>query len=117
MKDNKFENLNAYNLVERIEYIPCSIVSKLIIKKATGNISLISIDEGETFAAKISPFDAFIQIIDGVAEIVINENSYLIKTGESIIIPAHASNKFIANKRFKMISTIIKSGYEENFMY
>lgn len=76
----------------------------------------MAIDEGETFDVKISPFDAFIQIIDGKAEIVINENSYLIETGQSIIIPAHASNVFIANKRFKMISTVIKSGYEENNM-
>ncbi|MBW2998711.1 cupin domain-containing protein [Candidatus Woesearchaeota archaeon] len=114
MRNKEFEKSNTYNLVEKIEYLPSSVVCKTIIKKATGNISLFAIDEGETFAVKISPFDAFIQIIDGIAKIVINQNSYLVKTGQSIIIPAHASNTFIANKRFKMISTIIKSGYEEN---
>ncbi|MFC2104340.1 cupin domain-containing protein [Bacteroidota bacterium] len=117
MKNTEFEKSNTYNLVEKIKYIPSSVVCKTIVKKATGNISLMAIDEGETFAVKISPFDAFIQIIDGVAKIVINENSYVIKTGQSIIIPAHASNMFVANKRFKMISTIIKSGYEENNIY
>jgi quercetin dioxygenase-like cupin family protein len=117
VKNFEFEKSNTYNLVEAIEYIPSSVICKTIIKKVTGNISLTAIDEGETFAVKISPFDAFIQIIDGVAEIIINESSYVIKTGQSIIIPAHASNKFIANKRFKMISTIIKSGYEENILY
>jgi len=116
VKNTEFEKSNTYNLVEIIEYIPSSVVCKTIIKKTTGNISLMAIDEGETFDVKISPFDAFIQIIDGKAEIVINENSYLIETGQSIIIPAHASNVFIANKRFKMISTVIKSGYEENNM-
>ena len=117
MKTTEIEKSNTYNLVDIIEYIPSSVVCKTIIKKATGNISLMAIDEGETFTVKISPFDVFIQIIDGVAEIIINENSYLIKMGQSIIIPAHASNTFIANKRFKMMSTIIKSGYEENTLF
>lgn len=112
MKNTEFEKSNTYNLVDIIEYIPSSVVCKTIVKKTTGNISLMAIDEGETYVVKISPFDAFIQIIDGEAKIVINENSYIVDKGQSIIIPAHASNMFIANKKFKMISTIIKSGYE-----
>lgn len=75
MKNTEFEKSNTYNLVEKIEYIPSSVVCKTIVKKANGNISLMAIDEGESFAVKISPFDAFIQIIDGVVKIVINENS------------------------------------------
>ena len=50
------------------------------------------IDEDDSNVAKISPFDTFIQIIDGIAKIVINENLYEIKSGQSIIIPAHALN-------------------------
>lgn len=117
MKTTEIEKSNAYNLGDIIEYIPSSVVCKTIIRKATGNISLMAIDEGETFAVKISPFDAFIQIIDGgEAKIVINENSYVLHKGQAIIIPAHASNMFIALKPFKMISTIIKSGYEETII-
>jgi quercetin dioxygenase-like cupin family protein len=60
-----------------------------------------------------SPFDTFIQVIDGHAEIIIDDNSNLLQTGEAIIIPAHLNNTTKANVRFKMITTIIKSGYEE----
>ncbi len=61
---------------------------------------------------KISPFDTFIQVIEGRAEVVIDDKSNLLETGSSIIIPAHTRNTIKANERFKMISTVIKSGYE-----
>ena len=89
-----------------------SIVSKTILKKSTGNVSLMSFDTGEAITEKISPYDTFVQIIDGKAEIVINGTSHALDTGQGIIIPAHKSQIVIANERFKMISTVIKSGYE-----
>lgn len=64
-------------------------------------------------AVKISPFDTFIQIIEGKAEIIIDDKTTILKTGEAIIIPAHSKNTIIANERFKMLSTVIKSGYED----
>jgi quercetin dioxygenase-like cupin family protein len=100
-------------VVEIIEYVPNSVVIKTIIKKTTGNVTVSSFDSGEALTEKTSPFDTFIQVIDGKAEIVINEQSHILDTGHSIIIPAHARNIIRANVRFKMISTIIKSGYEE----
>lgn len=106
------EKSKALIIVEIIEYIPNSVVSKTIIKKSTGNISLMSFDSGEGLTEKTSPFDTFAQIIDGKAEIVIDGKSHLLATGQGIIIPAHLSNLIKANGRFKMISTIIKSGYE-----
>lgn len=99
-------------LTEIIEYVPSSVVSRIIMRKTTGNISVVAIDKGETLAEKISPFDTFHQIIEGNAEIIIDEESNLLHTGQSIIVPAHTSNSFKANERFKMISTVIKSGYE-----
>lgn len=99
-------------LIEIIEYVPNSVVTKTIIRKTTGNISVVAIDTGEALAEKISPYDIFIQIIEGRAEVIIDEKSNILQTGEAIIIPAHTSNNFKANERFKMISTIIKSGYE-----
>ncbi|MFU8859014.1 MAG: cupin domain-containing protein [Cyclonatronaceae bacterium] len=103
----------AFIIVEIIEYVPDSVVSKTIIKKTTGNISVVSFDAGEKLEEKTSPFDTFIQIIDGKAEIFINGLSTLLNTGSSIIIPAHSRNSIKANNRFKMISTVIKSGYDE----
>src|SRR3972149_7978281 len=89
-------------LAEIVEYIPRSVVSKTIIKKPTGNISLISFDTGEGLAEKTSPFDSFALIIDGKAEIILDGNSNLLDTGETIVIPAHLSNKIKATERFKM---------------
>lgn len=99
-------------MVEIIEYELNSVVIKTIIKKTTGNVSVLSLDEGEGLIERISPFDSFAQIIDGSAEIVIDGRSILLNTGESIIIPAHTPNMLIAKERFKMILTVIKSGYE-----
>jgi quercetin dioxygenase-like cupin family protein len=101
MENSEFEKSKAFIIVETI------------IKKTTGNVSAVSFDSGEILTEKISPFDTFIQIIDGKAEIVIDKISYLLETGESIIIPAHSRNIIKANVRFKMLSTIIKSGYED----
>jgi len=109
----EFKKSTALIVVEIIEYVPDSVVIKTIIKKTTGNISAVSFDSGEKLEEKTSPFDTFIQIIDGRAEIFIDGSSRLLETGQSIIIPAHSRNSFKANDRFKMISTVIKSGYEE----
>src|ERR1041385_2965027 len=79
-------------IVEIIEYVPNSILSKTIIKKSTGNITVTSMDAGEELAEKTSPFDSFIQIIDGAAQVIINEKKYNLRLGEGIIIPAHSSH-------------------------
>ena len=113
MENPEVETAKAFIIVEILEYIPNSVVIKTIIRKTTGNVSAVSFDTGEALTEKTSPFDTFIQVIDGKAEIVIDGNSNLLDTGQSIIIPAHSRNTIKANVRFKMISTIIKSGYEE----
>ena len=108
----ELEKSTAHIIVEIIEYAPNSVVSKTIINKTTGNINVVSFDAGEGLGEKIIPYDTFVQIIDGKAEVVIDGKSHLLDTGQSIIIPAHTSNIVKANERFKMISTIIKSGYD-----
>ncbi len=109
----ELEKSKAHIIVEIIEYIPNSVVIKTILRKSTGNISVMSFDSGEGLTEKISPYDTFAQIIEGRAEIVINGVSNLLETGQGIIIPAHVPNFIRPNGRFKMILTIIKSGYEE----
>jgi len=113
LENSSLEKSKIYIVVEIIEYIPNSVVIKTIIKKTTGNVSAVSFDSGEALTEKISPFDTFIQVIDGKAEIVIDDVSNVLETGQSIIIPAHSRNTIKANVRFKMLSTIIKSGYDE----
>jgi len=102
----------SHIIVEIIEYMANSVVIKTIIKKSTGNISIMSFDSGEGLTEKTSPFDTFAQIIEGKAEIVIDKISNLLLSGQGIIIPAHSPNYIKPNGRFKMILTIIKSGYE-----
>lgn len=114
MEKSEVEKSKVLIIVEIIEYIPNSVVIKTIIKKTTGNVSAVSFDSGESLAERTSPFDNFIQVIDGKAEIVIDGVSNLLDTGQSIIIPAHSRNTIKANIRFKMLSTIIKSGYEDS---
>lgn len=112
MSNQDQEKAKVFIIVEIIEYVPNSVVIKTIIKKTTGNVSAVSFDSGEAMTEKISPFDTFIQVIEGRAEVVIDDVSNLLETGSSIIIPAHTRNTIKANERFKMISTVIKSGYE-----
>jgi quercetin dioxygenase-like cupin family protein len=113
MDITEVEKSKSHIIVEIIQYIPNAVLSKTIIKKTTGNITASSFDAGEELAEKTSPFDNYIQIIDGTAEIIIGSKLHRLKLGEGIIIPAHARHSFNANVQFKMISTIIKSGYED----
>jgi quercetin dioxygenase-like cupin family protein len=108
----ELEKSKSHIIVEIIEYMANAVVTKTILRKSTGNISVMSFDSGEGLTEKTSPFDTFAQIIEGQAEIVIDKVSTLLGSGQGIIIPAHAPNFIKPNGRFKMILTIIKSGYE-----
>jgi len=110
---SEFEKSKVHIIVEIIEYMPNAMVSKTIIKKTTGNVTVTSFDTGEELAEKTTPFDTYIQIIDGAAEVIIDRKKYQLRSGNGIVIPAHALHSFNANEQFKMISTVIKSGYEE----
>lgn len=109
----ELEKSKAHIIVEIIEYLPNAVVSKTIVRKITGNITASSFDAGEELAEKISPFDNYVQIIDGKANVTINSKVFRLAKGEGIIIPAHSPHIFHANEQFKMISTVIKSGYED----
>lgn len=109
----ELEKAKTHVTVEIIEYVPSSVVSKTILKKLTGSIMAMSFESGEGMLEKTSPFDTYAQILEGQAELVIDGIPFLLHTGQSIIIPAHKSNLIHPNGRFKMLQTIIKSGYED----
>lgn len=113
MHPSEIEKSKSHITVEIVEYVANSVVIKTILKKSTGNISVMSFDSGEGLTEKTTPFDTYVQIIEGNAEIVIANQSYMLKTGEAIVIPAHSRNYVKPSGRFKMILTIIKSGYED----
>src|ERR1700754_4989467 len=88
----ELEKSRSHIIVEIIEYLSNSVVNKTILKKSTGNISVMSFDRGEGLTEKTSPFDTFAQIIEGKANIVIEQVSHLLESGQGIIIPAHSPN-------------------------
>jgi quercetin dioxygenase-like cupin family protein len=110
--NTELEKSVSHIIVEIIEYMPNSVVIKTIVKKSTGNISIMSFDSGEGLMEKTSPFDTYAQIIEGQAELVIAKVPHLLLTGQGIIIPAHSPHYIEPNGRFMMILTVIKSGYE-----
>ncbi|MEO6166017.1 MAG: hypothetical protein ABIO46_14390 [Chitinophagales bacterium] len=110
--DKEIEKGKAHIIVELIEYEHDNVVNKSIMKKITGSVNAMSFASGEGLNEKTSPFDTFAQIIDGSANMVIDGLSTLLQTGQGIIIPAHASSYIKPNGRFKILLTVIKSGYE-----
>ncbi len=109
----ELEKAQKHIILEIIEYMDNAVVSKTIINKTTGNITATSIDAGEGLAEKTAPFDTYVQIIDGAAEITIGDKKLKLQLGEGVIIPANTLHKFHATEQFKMIATTIKSTYED----
>src|ERR1700728_4035317 len=88
-KTSELERSKTHIVVEILQYVPNSVVSKTILKKSNGNITLVSFAIGEESEYIISPFDIYIQIIDGAAELTIGKKKHYLKIGNGIIIPAH----------------------------
>lgn len=112
-ENSEIKKAACHIVVQLVEYVDNAVVCRTILKKTTGNVTATSFDAGEELDEKSSAFDTFVQIIDGVAEIVINDKVFKLKLGEGIVIPAHSKHQYNANEQFKMISTVIKNGYEE----
>lgn len=93
---------------EAIEYASDSVVSKMLIKKETGNLTLFAFDKGQSLSEHTAPFDAAVQILDGNAEIIIGGKSYILSAGEFIIMPADIPHAVKATEKFKMLLTMIK---------
>jgi len=109
MSANEFEKAKVFSFNESVEYSEGGIVSKTVLKKQTGNISLFSFDKGEALSEHTAPFDAMIQVVDGRGEIIIDGKSYFLETGHVIIMPANIPHAVKAVERFKMVLTMIKS--------
>lgn len=112
MDTSGFEKSKIFFLLDMDHFVPQGIFIKPILNRPTGNVSAVFIDKGEYMTENLSRFDHFIHIVEGNAEVLIDDSSFHLMSGESLIIPAHSKNMIKANQRFKMISTIIKSGYE-----
>lgn len=106
---NETETSKTFVAVDSIEYAENSVVSKTILKKSTGNITLFAFDKGEGLSEHTTPHDAMLQVLDGKAEITIAGNLYDLQAGQSIILPASVPHAVKAHEKFKMMLTMIKS--------
>jgi len=100
---------NPNSLVDMIEYQKDAVVSKTIISKKTGEVTLFAFDTGQGLREHTAPFDALVQVLDGEAEISISGKSFHMKQGEIMIMPAHEPHALQAVSRFKMLLTMIRS--------
>ncbi|WML66785.1 MAG: hypothetical protein METHP_00244 [Methanoregula sp. SKADARSKE-2] len=103
------ENLSGtiLNPKELIAYQEGSVVSRMIVSKKTGTITLFAFDAGEGLSEHTAPFDAIAAILDGEAEITIEEQEFHLTTGQMIIMPANKPHALKARTRFKMLLTMI----------
>jgi quercetin dioxygenase-like cupin family protein len=86
-----------------------SVVSRVILKKGTGNVTVFAFDRGQGLSEHTTPFDALVQILDGRAEIIVGGTPYDLRAGEMILMPATVPHALKANERFKMTLTMIRS--------
>ena len=106
---NTIQTGKSFIAENSIDYASGSVVSKTIVKKASGNITLFAFDKGEGLSEHSSPHEALVQILDGSAEITIGVAVYNLESGKSIILPANVPHALKANEKFKMMLTMIKS--------
>ena len=109
MGQNEFEKGTEFSFEKSISYADKAIVSKHVLKKQTGNITLFAFDKGEGLSEHTTPFDALVTVVDGKTEITINGKPHLLQTGDSIIMPANIPHALQAIEKFKMVLTMIRS--------
>ena len=99
----------AQNLVNMVEYANDSIVSKTILDKTAGSITLFAFDKGQKLSEHTSPYDAVVQVLDGNAQINIGGENNNVSSGEIIIMPANIPHSVTANEKFKMLLIMIRT--------
>ena len=109
MGTNEFAKGEKFSFDDCIGYADKAVVSKHVLKKDTGNITLFAFDKGEGLSEHTTPFDALVLVVDGSAEIIIEGESTILSSSESIIMPANIPHALKALDRFKMVLTMIKS--------
>ncbi|OED30803.1 cupin domain-containing protein [Methanosphaera sp. WGK6] len=99
----------VYNIENIVDYQEKAVVSKEIIKKETGTITIFAFDKDEGLSEHTAPFDAMVQVIEGILEIKIDGNLNILNKGDMIIMPANIPHALYATEKVKMILSMIKS--------
>jgi quercetin dioxygenase-like cupin family protein len=107
----KKEKLEAQpiRLADLIDYQEGSVVSRTIIDKKSGTVTLFAFDEGQGLSEHTAPYDAMVQVLEGDAKVTISGKTIMVKQGEMTIIPAKQQHALSAVTRFKMLLTMIRS--------
>ena len=108
MEKGVFEPGHVFRFGESVDYSAEGIISKRVLDKPVGTVTLFSFDKGQRLSTHSAPFDAMAQVIEGSAEIIINEVPHSLSAGETIIMPAGIPHAVSATEKFKMVLTMIK---------
>ncbi len=109
MKDSTIKT-EKIRLRELLNYQNGAIVSKVLLKKQSGNITMFAFSKDEGLSEHTAPFDAFVHLTDGEAEVTISGNPYSLKAGEAIIMPANEPHALKAVTDFRMLLVMLKDG-------
>lgn len=109
MENNDLELGKTFTFPELVDYAAGAVVSRTILKKQTGTITVFAFDKGEGLSEHTAPFDALVQVVDGTADILINGESHILHGGQSIFMPANIPHALKAVEKFKMVLVMIKS--------
>ncbi len=104
----EFPAAEAVKLSDMVSYQSGSIVSRTIVKKESGTLTLFAFDAGQSLSEHEAPYHAFVQVIDGHVELIIDGVSIIAKKGETVIMPANIPHAVHAHERFKMLLTMIR---------
>jgi quercetin dioxygenase-like cupin family protein len=96
-------------IAELVNYQDGAIVSREIVKKPTGTVTVFAFSEGQGLSEHTAPFDALVQVLEGEVEITISGKPHFLQGGELILMPANKPHALKAFKRFKMLLTMIRS--------
>jgi quercetin dioxygenase-like cupin family protein len=99
----------ACSLVDLVAYQDGTVVSKTLLEKKTGTVTLFAFAQGQGLSEHTAPFDAMVYVLDGVAEIVIDGHPVTVRQGEMLVMPANTPHALKAVERFKMMLTMIRS--------
>jgi quercetin dioxygenase-like cupin family protein len=108
MENGKIEHGVPFVFADSISYQADGIVSKRIIQKEKGNITLFAFDAGQKLSEHTAPFDALVQVMQGNAEIIIGGKTHQLTADQCIIMPANVPHAVNANERFIMLLTMIR---------
>lgn len=97
------------SLTSYVDYQEGSVVSREILKKETGTLTVFAFDQGQGLSEHTAPFDAFVNVLDGEAEVLIDGQPHIAKAGEFIILPANVPHALKAEVKFKMLLVMLKS--------